>query len=1735
MYFVHTVFANSGFKRTLCGSKWDTLTGITNAFHSLGIGSTARYGCCPANKYMSSPEGTGTFNEADSCTVCPAETLIVSSLISVPNDEISCEVICSITDGSKADTEPCGCGNVGCTADTGLICYSTIGGGSCRKNDVGPFGYPRPNSGNCNDVVGRKPILDKVACEAAATSLGLSDVVAAEISATNFPSGCFWSSAPDGLAYNTLTTSTASCSSNTDYCLCISAPDCLETDGTTSNAAPCLCGNIGCTIASGLHCYASENSCHNSPPCTVTDGSQANSESCGCGKEECTANTGLICYSTIGGGSCRKNDVGPYGYQRPNSGNCNDVAGRKPILDKVACEAAATSLGLSDVVAEEISSLYYPPGCYWHNNNLYYNTLTTSTQSCSTNSDYCLCISAPDCLETDGTISNTAAPCLCGNTGCTIATGLHCYASDNYCSGPSCTVTDGSIANTDPCGCGNVGCTISSGLHCYASENYCFTGPPCTVINGSIANTEPCGCGNEICTASTGLICYSTFGGGSCRTNDVGPYGYPRPNSGHCNDVAGRKPILDKVSCEAAATSLGLSVQVVGESTSNYPPGCFWRSNKLSYNTFTTSTKSCSWNSNYCLCLSAPNCLETDGTTSNTVPCLCGNTGCTIASGLHCYASDNYCSGPPCTVTDGSIANTESCSCGDIGCTIASGLICFSNTNGDGSCRKSDFGAFGYQRPNSGKCNDVNGRKSILDTASCEAAATSLGMSDVVAEEVSSTNAPPGCYMRGINLKYNTVTTSKSCSHNSNYCLCLINQATCAQITDGTAGDAFSCATDSSPKSNPETIKCGATPCAANSDATENARCCNKATCAQITDGVFGGPFSCAASTALKSDPETFYCDAMPCSPNSDAAENARCCNQATCAQITDGVSGSSFICAGSTGLKSNPDTIDCGATSCAANSDAAENGRCCDQATCAQITDGALGGEFSCVAGSSLKNNPETINCGATPCVANSNAAENNRCCDQATCAQITDGALGGSFSCSAGSILKSDLQTINCGATPCGLDVWVWVEDFSVGSTKNWRSVTSSDDGTKLAAVVESGSIWTSTNSGSSWTNRETTNSNIYTSTITSSADGTRLAAVGGNIIWTSIDSGSSWTNRKTISNLQKSITSSADGTKLAVVVTNGNIWTSTDSGSLWTEVTSIGSVKYWKAITSSDDGTKLAAVALEGIWTSTNSGSTWISVGYTKKWNFITSSGDGTKLAALDNYGGVECNIWTSSNSGVTWTENTGTGSKKTWTSITSSADGTKLAAVVDGGNIWNSINSGGTWTEDTSIGSTKRWYSITSSADGTKLIAAVKDGNIWTLEKDAAENARCCNQATCAQITDGISGDSFSCSATSVPKSSLETINCGATPCAANSDATEKDRCCNQATCAQITDGNVGGSFLCPTDTSLKNNPETINCGATPCAANSDDTEKSLCCFLVCEVGQFPSPTFPATCKTCETGYNDQLAQQSCKDCDAGSFISSDRISCSQCQQGQWQDEINQLSCKKCIAGQILKEIGQSSNTCEDCVAGLYNPYEGHPESCLPCPTADKGASECAGCDPGKYKDSTGDASDGDADCNVCSLGQFTDERDANPCKVCPKGYFTNNQNSTDDVVRRNRCQECPRGTYGNQTKQETKEECKSCEAGRYSDVEAVPKRTTDEVICKACVAGRYSKDLGNVKDSNCKNCGSGTWSSTEAATSIDACKKCDIGRYSDDVGVADQSSCKKCDIGYEQTEEGKAYW
>ncbi len=279
------------------------------------------------------------------------------------------------------------------------------------------------------------------------------------------------------------------------------------------------------------------------------------------------------------------------------------------------------------------------------------------------------------------------------------------------------------------------------------------------------------------------------------------------------------------------------------------------------------------------------------------------------------------------------------------------------------------------------------------------------------------------------------------------------------------------------------------------------------------------------------------------------------------------------------------------------------------------------------------------------------------------------------------------------------------------------NWiTAIALSSDGTKLAVTEISsassdGYIFTSTDSGATWTPVISAGKRYWMS-IASSSDGTKLAAAAvGDYIYTSTDSGVTWT-RQTAAGLEAwwNISSSHDGTKLAAVagIDYMYIHTSTDSGVTWTRQTSAGS-RVWNSIASSSDGTRLAAAASDDyIYTSTDSGVTWTqqtSAGR-RLWFGITSSSDGTKLAAAPSGD----TIYTSTDSGVTWTQQASAGNR-TWNSIASSSDSTKLAAVAVNDTIYTSTDSGVTWTQQTSAGS-RSWWCIASSSDGFTFAAGVR---------------------------------------------------------------------------------------------------------------------------------------------------------------------------------------------------------------------------------------------------------------------------------------------------------------------------------------------------------------------------------------------------------------------------------------
>tara|TARA_B110000091_G_C13484270_1_gene337502 strand:- start:55 stop:588 length:534 start_codon:yes stop_codon:yes gene_type:complete len=88
--FVCSVFRDSGFKRTLCGGEWQSLS--PGSYLTV----TGRLGCCPIGSFMSDPM-LNPFSEEKSCQQCSTGTEAVSS-----NDDTQCTTIAS---SPAAETE----------------------------------------------------------------------------------------------------------------------------------------------------------------------------------------------------------------------------------------------------------------------------------------------------------------------------------------------------------------------------------------------------------------------------------------------------------------------------------------------------------------------------------------------------------------------------------------------------------------------------------------------------------------------------------------------------------------------------------------------------------------------------------------------------------------------------------------------------------------------------------------------------------------------------------------------------------------------------------------------------------------------------------------------------------------------------------------------------------------------------------------------------------------------------------------------------------------------------------------------------------------------------------------------------------------------------------------------------------------------------------------------------------------------------------------------------------------------------------------------------------------------------------------------------------------------------------------------------------------------------------------------------------------------------------------------
>ena len=183
-------------------------------------------------------------------------------------------------------------------------------------------------------------------------------------------------------------------------------------------------------------------------------------------------------------------------------------------------------------------------------------------------------------------------------------------------------------------------------------------------------------------------------------------------------------------------------------------------------------------------------------------------------------------------------------------------------------------------------------------------------------------------------------------------------------------------------------------------------------------------------------------------------------------------------------------------------------------------------------------------------------------------------------------------------------------------------------------------------------------------------------------------------------------------------------GYIYTSSDSGASWVQT---GPLQNWASVASSTDGKTLLAgslfISYSGLqeqqdpssivrsgylFTSVDSGATWVEKMTESDWYGTAAPANGALLYAVG--GGYVAH---SSDYGNTWATTDFTAVDK-WgelTSIAASSDGTKLVGAEYNlssgvGYIYTSTSSGWSWTK---TGSQQLWSGVASSSDGKKLVA------------------------------------------------------------------------------------------------------------------------------------------------------------------------------------------------------------------------------------------------------------------------------------------------------------------------------------------------------------------------------------------------------------------------------------------
>jgi len=307
-------------------------------------------------------------------------------------------------------------------------------------------------------------------------------------------------------------------------------------------------------------------------------------------------------------------------------------------------------------------------------------------------------------------------------------------------------------------------------------------------------------------------------------------------------------------------------------------------------------------------------------------------------------------------------------------------------------------------------------------------------------------------------------------------------------------------------------------------------------------------------------------------------------------------------------------------------------------------------------------------------------------------------------------------------------------WTETRPAGDVnKNWGITKFDNDGTNIIAGINTGRLYTSSDSGAIWTERQPAGNADkvwYASDIDS--DGSNLFAVGLDTstwlgrLYVSTDYGINWEDRQPTGVSDQwwnSVASDSDGSNLIAGAGGGRLYISANSGVSWVERQPAGNAdKVWTVASNSDGSRLVAAVDRGRLYTSSNGGVDWVerqpAGANNYRWATLATDEDGSFIIAgsfLES--GAGGRLYISTDSGATWTESRPLGdTQQGWSDVAVDSDGSTVILKNNVKRLYISIDSGTTWVETQPAGDFDRnWYDLDVTSDGSKFLACVSSAS------------------------------------------------------------------------------------------------------------------------------------------------------------------------------------------------------------------------------------------------------------------------------------------------------------------------------------------------------------------------------------------------------------------------------------